>query len=170
VSRLLAEGDEVYLQARLLLMLVAVDEAHPLGVDAERLGIYDFLAANPLLLAREWNDPDRPGLLLAGFDDLALAYASPAQRFVTGQLQLPHDLAGLLALGLVNRTITGRIRYTATERGRVLAAQFTSMHALAYRTAASVVVRRLRRLSERKLRTELRTWLTPIAGHQEGAS
>ena len=146
--------------ARLVLLLAAAAEGTPDGIDAERLGIYDFLAMHPLLLARREDDPDRLTLRLAGFDDRAVAYASPAQRFVSTQLRLARDLADLVGQGLVSVTAAGRIRYRLTPDGVSMARQFTAMYSQSYVTAARIVIRRTRRLSGRKLREGLREWLT----------
>ncbi|MDG6103101.1 hypothetical protein Daura_16465 [Dactylosporangium aurantiacum] len=147
----------VFRQARILLVLQCAGEP----LDVEHLGVYDFLAAHPLLLARAGDDPDRTALRLAGFDDRAVAYASPAQRYVTAQLHLAGDLAALIGRGLVRATATGRVTYQLTQEGADMAARFTAMYAQRYRTAARVVVRRLRRLSTRRLREGLRQWLHP---------
>ncbi|MET7397747.1 hypothetical protein ABZS66_30090 [Dactylosporangium sp. NPDC005572] len=147
----------VFRQARLLLLLATAAEP----VDAERLGVYDFLAAHPLLLARADTDPDRTALRLAGFDDRAAAYASPAQRWVTAQQHLARDLTELVARGLVRAAATGRVTYHLTPEGATMAAEFTAMYAQSYITAARVVIRRLRRVSGRKLREGLRQWLLP---------
>jgi hypothetical protein len=158
------EQDPLFRLARLLLLLAVVEDAYPAGIDLERLGMYDFLAAHPLLLARAEDDPDRAALLLAGFDDRALAYASPAQRFVDAQLGLRADVARLVGYGLAAVTTDGRIRFRVTDSGHVLAGRFTAMYARAYTAAARIVVRRLRRLSGRKLRHSMREWLTVKAG------
>jgi len=147
----------VFRQARLLLALECAGEP----LDAEHLGVYDFLAAHPLLLARAEDDPDRTALRLAGFDDRAVAYASPAQRFVTAQLRLGDDLAALVGRGLVQVTAAGRVTYQLTAEGAGMAARFTAMYAQLYRTAARIVIRRLRRRSTRRLREGLRQWLVP---------
>ncbi|MFG2039732.1 hypothetical protein [Dactylosporangium sp. NPDC048998] len=150
-------------QARILLVLAGAGEE---GVDAERLGVYEFLAGHPLLLARAEDDPDRTALRLAGFDDRNVAYASPAQRFVTAQLHLGRDLAALVARGLVRVTAAGRVTYRLTDEGATMASRFTAMYAQSYITAVRIVIRRLRRLSGRKLREGLRHWLLPVSsGH-----
>ncbi len=59
-----------------------------------------------LMLADEV-DPDRTRLLMADFDGRALSYASPAHRFATRLEQLQHNLALLVAYGLVARPSTG---------------------------------------------------------------
>lgn len=149
-------------RARLLLVLSVSADWDPDGIDVERLGVYDFLAVHPLLVARQPDDPDRLALRLAGFDDRAVAYASPAQRFVTAQQFLGRDLAVLTDSGLVARTVAGRVRYRLTAAGATLAGQFTAMYAQSYLTAARIVIRRARRMSGRKLRESLRHWLTAL--------
>jgi hypothetical protein len=155
------EADQAFRLGRLLLVLAAVEEAQPEGVDIERLGCYAFLAGDPLLLARDETDPDRLALRLAGFDDRALSYASPAQRYVTSLRYLPGDLARLIALGLVAMIVAGRIRYRLTADGQDLAGQFAALYAHNYAVAAGVVVSRLRRFSGTRLRDSMRTWLDP---------
>jgi hypothetical protein len=151
--------------ARLLLLLDLVGRDTPEGIDAERLGVYDFLAAHPLLLARDEDDPDRMALLMAGFDDRALGYASPGQRLVTAQQHLPRDLAVLVRSGLVIMAAGGRIRYRLTVDGRDAARRLTAAYARSYTTAAAVVVRRLRRLSGRRMRETLRRCISgAVAG------
>jgi hypothetical protein len=146
-------------RTRLLLVLAVAGEE---GLDAERLGVYEFLAGQPLLLARAEDDPDRTTLRLAGFDDRAVAYASPAQRYVTAQLSLGRDLAALVARGLVGMSTTGRVTYRLTDEGVSMAGRFTAMYAQSYITAVRIVIRRLRRMSGRKLRENLRQWLLPV--------
>lgn len=163
-----AEHDQPFRLALLVMLLAVAEEAYPDGIDQERLGAYAFLAANPLLVARDPTDPDRLALLLAGFDDRALSYASPAQRYVTAQQRLPGDLARLVGYGLVTCAAAGRVRYAITESGRLLAGQFTAMYAHSYAAAARVVVGRLRRLSGSKLRENMREWLTVRAGARHG--
>ncbi len=159
--------------ARLLLLLAVIADAMPAGIDAERLGIYDFLAAHPLLVVADPDDPEGLALRLAGFDDRALGYLSPAQRYVTGQQRLARDVAELVSLGLVGVTASGRIRYHITPSGLALAGRFTALYARSYTRSARIVLRRVRRLSTRRLRANLRAWLTvpaqPPAGRPDPA-
>ncbi|MEV6926576.1 hypothetical protein AB0M46_19030 [Dactylosporangium sp. NPDC051485] len=148
----------LFRQARLLLVLAVAGEP----IDAERLGVYEFLAGHPLLLARADDDPDRTALRLAGFDDRTVGYASPAQRFATAQLHLGRDLGALVARGLVDVAAAGRVTYRLTGEGAIIAGRFTAMYAQSYITAVRIVIRRLRRLSGRKLREGLRIWLVPV--------
>jgi hypothetical protein len=159
-----AENDAIFRLARLTLLLRVVEETDPAGIDLERLGIYGFLAAHPLLVASGEADPDRTALLLAGFDDRALSYASPAQRYAGELLRLPHDVTQLVAYGLATCEPRGRIRYRLTPAGHDLAGQITARYAHSYTAAARIVVRRLRRLSGRKLRDNVRTWLSISTG------
>lgn len=151
--------------ARLLLLLDLVRDDAPGGLDAERLGVYDFLASHPLLLARSDGDPDRTALRLAGFDDRAIGYASPAHRLATAQQRLGRDLTMLVGEGLIAMTVSGRIRYRVTEKGRAAASGLNATYARSYTTAARVVVRRLRRLSGRRLRETLRRCTAASPGH-----
>lgn len=162
------EDSTTYRLAKLTLLLAVVSESTPGGVDAERLGTYDFLATHPLLVAHHDADPDRLALRLAGFDDQTLAYASPAQRFVTGQLRLGQDLAMLVARGLVAVTIAGRIRYRLTAEGMIIARQFTAQYSHSYTVAARIVIRRARNLSGRKLRENMRNWLKASSNPPSG--
>ena len=148
----------VFRRVRLLLVLAVAGD----GLDAERIGVYEFLAGQPLLLARADDDPDRTALRLAGFDERTVAYASPAQRYVTAQLSLGRDLAGLVADGLVDVTAAGRVTYRLTDEGASMARRCTAMYAQSYITSVRIVVRRLRRLSGRRLRENLRQWLLPV--------
>jgi hypothetical protein len=156
------DDSAVFRHARLVLLLHASAGYAPEGIDTERLGIYDFLAVHPLLLARDDDDPDRLALRLAGFDQRATGYASPTQRYVRGRLLLARDLAALIGRGLVEMNAGGRVRYRLTPQGESVASQFTSMYADSYLFAARTVMRRVRRLSGRKLREGLRQWLIPV--------
>ncbi|MEV0327444.1 ABC-three component system middle component 2 [Micromonospora echinospora] len=152
------EHDTVFRLAQLALLLDAAVPFHPDGVPLERLGVYDFLAANPLLMASGKDDPDRLELLLAGFDDRALSYASPAQRFATRRERLQHDLALLLAYDLVTTAVRGHVLYRLTAAGRELTSRFTAMYAHAYTLAASIVMKRLRKVSDSRLRESIADW------------
>ena len=153
------DRDPVFRAAQLTLLLDVLASVQPAGTDIERLAVYDFLAEHPLLLARHDDDPDRVRLRLAGFDDSALSYASAAQRFVGRRLRLSADLAWLIARGLVGASADGRVRYLITDTGHRVAASFRSMYASAYTDAARIVVGRLGRISDRRLRESLREWL-----------
>jgi hypothetical protein len=160
----------VFRCARLLLLLDLLHEDTPAGLDAERLGVYDFLSTHPLLLARGRDDPDRLTLQLAGFDDRAIAYASAGHLLVTRQQRLPRDLSTLVDAGMVSVHAAGRIRYRLTGPGREAARRLTAAYARSYTTAARIVVRRLRRLSGRRLRLVVRQSTAPSGIAPNGAA
>jgi hypothetical protein len=155
----IVEDDQRFRAACLTLLLDVIADVRPEGVDAERVALFDFLAANPLLLAREESDPDRMRLRLAGFDDRALSYASAVQRYVTRRQRLPGDLGWLVAYGLAKVVVDGRVRHQLTAAGREVARSFTSMYARAYRDAAVIVVNRLGRMPDRGLATIMSQWM-----------
>jgi hypothetical protein len=149
----------VFRLAQLALLMSVATNFHSEGVHRERLGAYDFMAANPLLVATTDDDPDRLTLLMAGFNDHALSYASAAQRFATRRERLQQDLALLVSYGLVDvAAARGQIVYQLTDLGHRIAQSFTAMYARAYRTAAVIVIERLRRLSDTRLQRQLAVW------------
>jgi len=144
----------------LLLLLASVDHLGKPGVSLERLGCYDFLVANPMLVLTDPADPDRTRLLMAGFDGRALSYASPAHRFATRRERLQHDLALLVTYGLVAPAVNRSVLYTVTVEGLELAGRFTALYARAYRLSADILIRRLSGMSDRRLREAVGTWTT----------
>jgi hypothetical protein len=130
------------------------------GTTLERLGCYDFLVSNPMLVLTDESDTDRTRLLMAGFDGRALSYASPAHRFATRRERLQHDLALLVAYGLAAPAVDRGVLYAITDDGAELAARFTALYAQAYRLSADILVRRLSSMSEKRLREAVRTWTT----------
>jgi hypothetical protein len=123
------------------------------------LGYYDFFSANPYIVVSGETDADRSDRLtlrMAGFSDQQLSYASSGERFVSRRKRIQHDMSLLVAYGIVTIGETG---YTLTERGHQLAQQLQSVYADAYRSAAEIVVTRLSRLTDRKLREQAQSWL-----------
>jgi len=153
------EDRQVFRLAQLTLLLeVAADDQAPIRT-VDRLGMYDFLAANPFIVTsggERRDEEDRVTLRLAGFTDRQLSYASTGQRFASRRRRLQHDLSLLLAYGLAAIGASG---YVPTPLGRAVAEGLTSVYADAYREAAHVVLRRLRRLSDRRLAESVANWL-----------
>jgi hypothetical protein len=145
---------------RLLLLLRAVDEskkARP--VDIERLGFYDFFAANPFLVF-ESDSRVRRKLELAGFDSRSLSYQSSGHRFATRRGRMQHDLSRLVAYGLVGAgAVGGRLAFDLTDNGRERADSFTALYARAYRRSAELIVAKLNPLSDRRLHEKASEWL-----------
>jgi hypothetical protein len=153
------EDRQVFRLAQLALLLqVAEDNRAPVRT-VDRLGIYDFLAANPFVVTagdERRDEEDRLALRLAGFTDGQLSYASTGQRFASRRRRLQHDLSLLLAYGL---TVIESDGYVLTSLGRAVAEGLTSVYADAYREAAQVVLRRLGRLTDRRLAENVEKWL-----------
>lgn len=154
------EDDVVFRLAQLLLLMGSMAQQGRRGVPIERLSYYDFFVANPLLVVTDDEDPDRMSLLMAGFDSRALHYASPTHRFTTRRERLQHDLAILVSYGLVVPTVDKAVRYSVTSSGSELASRFTAVYARAYRTSADILIRRLHKLSDSRLREQARRWTT----------
>lgn len=144
---------------QLLLLLATADEIETGPVPIDRLGYYDFFAANPFLVV-EPRSPDGRRLLTTGFEYWNLDYQSSSQRFSNRRARLQHDLALLTSFGLVTvGSAAGRIGYETTESGRAAAGSLRALYAHAYRDSAAIIVKRLRRLSDSKLRSEAGAWL-----------
>lgn len=154
------EDDAVFRLAQMLLLMDALDRLGQSGTTLERLGCYDFLVANPMLVLIEEDDLDRKRLLMAGFDGRALSYASPAHRFTTRRERLQHDLALLVGYGLVQPTANKGILYLITDDGRALVRRLSAVYAGSYRLSADILLRRLSKLSDKRLRDSMTTWTT----------
>jgi hypothetical protein len=146
---------------RLGQLLLLLETSYELNyqLNLERLGIFDFLAANPFLVVGE-EEPEYRRLLLAGFSAKPLAYASPGHRFVTRRSRLQHDLAYLVAYGMCDvSAVGGERRYLLTELGIRSSRQLIALYAQAYRDAATMILRRIGKFSDSKLRQQLSAWL-----------
>ncbi|MFC7841630.1 ABC-three component system middle component 2 [Streptomyces sp. NPDC057382] len=154
--------DEVpFRLAQLLLLLDAVAAQDANGATLERIGYYDFLSANPFLVVPS-EGRDASLLRLAGFDPQVLAYASSSQRFTSRRERIQHDLALLVAYGCCRvQNRNGSFTYSITEAGQHLGGQFTATYATSFATAADIVVRQLRKLSDKRLREQTARWLRP---------
>ncbi|MFD7608369.1 ABC-three component system middle component 2 [Streptomyces mirabilis] len=162
--------DEVpFRLAQLLLLLTSVTEQDASGASLERIGYYDFLSANPFLVVPS-EGREASLLRLAGFDPQVLAYASSSQRFTSRRERIQHDLALLVAYGCCQvHNRDGALAYSITANGLELGGQFTATYATSFRTASSIVVRRLRKLSDKGLREQTARWLRPD-GHSGPAA
>jgi len=128
-------------------------------MDIERISLYDFFADNPFLVFGR-DTEQHETLVLAGFDSRNLSYQSSAQRFSSRRERLQHDLAVLLAYGLVSAGAEARrVAYRLTDAGRQHAQELRSLYAQAYRRSAELVARELNRLSDRALQERTREWL-----------
>jgi DNA-binding transcriptional ArsR family regulator len=150
--------------ARLTLLLATVPgEQQAKPMDVERIATYDFFADNPLLVFAQ-GTPQHAAVLAAGFDSVTLSYHSASQRFSNRRARLQHDLAQLLARGLiVSRADGKRVVYELTDGGRALAGAFSSVYAQAYRESARLVTQTLNRLGPRQLRDRTESMLNSEA-------
>ena len=162
-SVVVPEDDVVFRLAQLVLLLTSLRRNSIEGATLERLSYYDFFVANPLLVLTDEADPDRLDLLLAGFDSRALMYASPSQRFTSRRERLQHDLALLVSYGLATVGVDKGVRFWATEDGVLLAGQFTAIYSRAYRASADILVKRLSRLTDKRLRDSAQEWVSVSA-------
>jgi hypothetical protein len=149
--------DLLFVRLARLVLLMAETPSQPnrKPADVQRLGTYDFFADNPLLLFGEESE-QRRDLLIAGFDPRSLSYHSSSQRFTNRCARMQHDLANLLARGVIAARLEGsRVVYVLADTGVKLAKQFTSSYADAYRVSARLVARDLNRLSDTRLRERI---------------
>ena len=102
------------------------------------------------------NTRDRARLHRAAFNEGQLSYASTGSRFANRRQRLQHDLALLVAFGLVEPRTGG---YGATERSVVIVEQFNALYADQYRESVRVVHQHLRKLSDPQLAVSARRWL-----------
>ena len=139
---------------RLGQLLLLLSTAQDLGVSPpslERLGYYDFFAANPFIVFPE-DSPQRRSLRLSGLSSKTLAYASASQRWATRRERLQHDVALLVAHGLAERQAQGRVLgYSASDEGLRLTSELRSLYSQSFRRSAELVLTELSRLSDRKL-------------------
>ncbi|CAN7379941.1 hypothetical protein LJR044_002307 [Microbacterium foliorum] len=150
------EDHTTFRLAQLIILLAEVAPADVKGLDLERIGYYDFFAANPFAMIEEANVRDRARLHRASFDESQLSYASTGSRFANRRQRLQHDLSLLVAYDLVVPRGGG---FGSTERGAEIADRFSALYADQYRESVRVVHQHLKRLSEPQLAASARRWL-----------
>lgn len=149
-----AEEHRVFRVAQLAILLGEVATKKP--IDLERLGYYDFFAANPFAVVGQEDSHDRARLHRAAFDERQLAYASTGSRFANRRRRLQHDVALLVAYGLAERRGDG---YAQTDRGGEFVNQMTALYVDQYRESVRVVHAHLKNLSPTQLTTAAQKWL-----------
>jgi hypothetical protein len=153
------EERSVFRLAQLILLLEIADFQNVSMKTVDRIGLLDFLSANPFIVASGDDSKDRVDRLklrLAGFSERQLSYASTGERFVSRRRRIQHDMALLVSYGLVTIEAKG---YKLTSTGARLATELTSMYADSYREAAAIVLKRLGRLSDKRLTEQSTEWL-----------
>ena len=149
------EGPDSHLFFRLgqlLLLLVVANSLNKPVKSIDRLAYYDFFAANPYAMLDGANSEkdarDRLSLQLAGFKERQLSYSAVGNRFANRRSRIRHDLGLLVAYGLAT---VEPDKYVASEKGRTLGMDLSTVYADAYRIAAEIALTRLVRLSDRRL-------------------
>jgi hypothetical protein len=154
-----AVAPEDHTTFRLVQLALLLDEISPLdskGLGLERLGYYDFFAASPFAILTDQDVSERARLHRAAFDEHQLSYASTGSRFANRRRRLQHDLALLVAYGLVAPRAGG---YGITKAGGQFVGSFTALYADQYRESVRVVHTRFKRLSDTQLANAARQWL-----------
>jgi hypothetical protein len=159
VSSFTPEDSATFRRARMLLLLSVTQDSGRNVPSVDRLGYYEFFADSPYMII-DGETPrdraDRTALEIAGFTRVQLAYASSGARFMSRRRRLQHDLAQLIAHGLVELTASG---YDITTAGQGLAQNLSSVYADAYRQSAEIVLRRLSTKSNAALERAVEEWL-----------
>lgn len=142
--------------AQLAILLSEIAPVNGRTIDIERLGYYDFFAANPFAIFEPKDHLAIARLHRASFDERQLSYASTGSRFANRRRRLQHDVAILVAYNLAERRDGG---YGLTERGTDFVDALVSLYADQYRASVQVVHERLRKLKDSKLAEAARDWL-----------
>ena len=154
-----AENNTTFRLARLLLLLDVAKKDGRRVASLDRLGYYDFFADNPFIVIEDdkpRDAADRATLQMSGFNPGQLGYASSGQRFLSRRRRLQHDFARLVAYGLATLSADG---YVVTGVGAELAKEFRTVYADAYRESATIVLRRLVPLSNKRLEIKVEHWV-----------
>ena len=150
------EEHTVFRLAQLTILLGEIAPSDQRPVDLERVGYYDFFAANPFAIVQEGDAVERARLHRAAFDERQLTYASTGTRFANRRRRLQHDLALLVAYGLAQPQGSG---YVQTAAGAELVGSLSALYVDQYKESTRIVHGRLRRLSDAQLAESARRWL-----------
>lgn len=150
---------ETHTQFRLAQLAILLDEVSPeneRGLDLERLGYYEFFAANPFAVFALEDKLERAQLHYAAFDERQLTYASTGSRFANRRQRLQHDVALAVSYGVAEVRPTG---FGITHIGHELAAGLLSLYAGQFRASVRLIHARFRKLSDAQLTRSARVWL-----------
>jgi ABC-3C biological conflict system middle component len=92
----------------------------------------------------------------AAFDERQLSYASTGTRFANRRQRLQHDVALLVADGLVALRDSG---FSATPKGHEFVGELSSLYASQFRASVRVIHSQFKRLSDTQLAKASREWL-----------
>ena len=128
-------------------------------VTVDRVGYIEFFAANPFLVWRA-ESRERSRLQLAGMNPKAHAYQATAERYANRRSRLRSDLGALAAFGYLSTdAVDGLLACELTDAGRSAAEALDSLYADAYRLSVSLVLPKMRNVSNRKLGLLAQEWL-----------
>lgn len=153
------ENSRTFRCARLLLLFATARYDGRQVASLDRLAYYEFFADNPWVIIdgdTSLDLADEDTLVLAGFSRTQLSYASTGQRFVSRRERIRTDLAQLVAHDLVQ---LADAQFVITARGEETAESMQSSYAEGFRASARVVLRRLVRLSNKRLEENVERWL-----------
>jgi hypothetical protein len=149
------EAHPSFRRGQLLVLLEHLDGP----VSFDRLGYIEFFAANPFLVWRE-DSSERTRLQLAGMNPKALSYQATTERYANRRSRLRSDLGGLASWGYLRTdTIDGMLACELTERGRSAARDLQSLYADAYRLSVSLVLPKMRNVTNKRLGQLVQQWL-----------
>lgn len=149
------EAHSSFRRGQLLVLLEHFEE--PVAID--RLGYIEFFAANPFLVWRE-NSSQRTRLQLAGMNPKALSYQATTERYANRRIRLRSDLGALVTWGYLRAaTIDGLLACELTDAGRSAAGALQSLYADAYRLSVSLVLPKMRNISNLRLTQRVQEWL-----------
>lgn len=149
------EAHAAFRRGQLLVLLEEVGDA----IAVDRLGYAEFFAANPFLIWREPSE-ERTRLQLAGLLPTALSYQAAPERYANRRTRLRSDLAGLAAWGFLRiDSVDQRLACSLSAQGREVASSLDSVYGEAYRLAVSLVLPKLRNVSNVQLNRLALQWL-----------
>lgn len=154
------EDVTLFNSSRLLILFEAIkNNSIDSGIDIERISYYDFFSANPLIILSD-TDSDKLELEYMGFASQSLDYASSSQQFRTKRAKIKQFLAYLMTKGLVEmKNKDGQIVFSITELGESMARKLDTLYANAYRKSVNIIIKRLHRLTDKRLWQEANKWL-----------
>ena len=154
------EDDTIFNMGRLLVLFLIFEGIFPEdSINLDRIAYYDFFASQPFLI---FHDDKRAKieLLYYGFEASTVGYISSSQRFTTRRERLKIYLSGLLMRNLIQvKNLEGRYTYSITTRGKEVASKFRSMYIEAYKSSAVLTIKKIYRLSDKKLELQAKEWL-----------
>lgn len=129
------------------------------GIDLERLIYYEFFSANPFLVFSE-EDPEWLDLQIFGFEIKTIEYLSSSQIYQTRRTSMRIYLSFLLSRDLIFvSNYNGKLNYYITNLGLEVSNNLNSFYSIRYRKSISLIIKKLKNYSDKKLWEESSKWL-----------